>query len=94
MLAADAFVWKGRLSGVGSLLYWLVCLGLTLLAMLIALIDLREVRQEGRARQQSLLEDTLVEIRRRNPPTDPASREQSRNPARVHSELNPRPDGS
>ena len=42
--------------------YWLVCLGLTLLAAGIAIIDAAQVRLETREEQRTLLEKTLQQI--------------------------------
>ncbi len=52
--------WLGaRLEGVGFLLYWLTCLGLTLLALLTALLDARATRREIRAEHQEVIRRTL-----------------------------------
>ena len=60
----------GELTGVAFILYWLLCLVLTLLAMIAALLDAFALRQENRKRQRALIESTLQEIqtRRRRPP--------------------------
>ena len=47
---------------VGFAIYWLACFGFALLALGAALLDLRAVRHEARARQRSLLEEALREI--------------------------------
>jgi len=62
----------GRLNGVVFILYWLLCLVLTLLAMIAALLDALALRQENRERQRALIESTLQEIqsRRQRPSGD------------------------
>ncbi len=42
--------------------YWLVCFGFAVLALGAAILDLRAVRREARARQRNLVEDALREI--------------------------------
>ena len=53
---------QGRLTGVNFILYWLLCLILTLCAMLAALLDVFALRREQRARQRALIESTIEEI--------------------------------
>ena len=53
---------EGRLTGLGFVGYWLLCLVLTLLAMLTALVDVFAVRRESRERQRELIESTIEEI--------------------------------
>jgi membrane protein implicated in regulation of membrane protease activity len=52
----------GRLTGVPFILYWLLCFGLTVLAMLAAWLDVIALRRESRARQRDLVESTVHEI--------------------------------
>jgi len=53
---------NGWLTGVAFILYWLLCLVLTLLAMIAALLDVFALRQENRNRQRALIESTIEEI--------------------------------
>jgi hypothetical protein len=62
MLVLDEIALKGRLSAVGFLCYWLVCLVLTVLAIFAALADLRAVRTESRRVQRDLVMETLRDI--------------------------------
>lgn len=67
MLIAGETVLKGRLGGFIFLVYWLGCFVLTGTAMLVAIIDLRAVRQRTRDEQRVLLENALEEIRTKSP---------------------------
>jgi len=58
----------GRLVGVTFILYWLLCLILTVLAMIAALVDAFALRRENRAHQRALIESTLEEIQTRRKP--------------------------
>jgi hypothetical protein len=60
----------GQLSGVAFILYWLLCLMLTVLAMIAALVDAFALRRENRDRQRALIESTIEEIQagRKQPP--------------------------
>ena len=60
----------GRLTGITFILYWLLCLVLTLLAMIAALLDAFALRRENRDRQRALIESTIEEIQagRNRPP--------------------------
>lgn len=49
-------------SRLGFVLYWLACLGLTLLAMLAAILDVARLRWQSRQEQRLLLETTLREV--------------------------------
>ena len=53
---------KERLSAVSFLLYWLICLALTGLAILMAFLDVRALRRRIRQEQHDLLESTLTKI--------------------------------
>ena len=61
MLLLGQTVLEGRLRGYGFG-YWLLCLVLTLLAMLTALRDVFAVRRESRDRQRELIQSTIEEI--------------------------------
>jgi len=50
------------LSGVALLGYWLVCLMLTMVALVSAWLELKRVQARGRAEQRALLEKTLREV--------------------------------
>ena len=52
----------GRFTGVAFILYWSLCLVLTLLAMMAALLDVFALRRENRDRQRALIESTIEEI--------------------------------
>ena len=62
MLLLGQTVLEGKLRGFGFLGYWLLCLGLTLLAMLTALLEVFAVRRESRERQRELIQSTIEEI--------------------------------
>ena len=62
MVVAQETVLKGRLSAPASLGYSLICLGLTALAMVAALLDLRALRRRSRDQQRDLFEQTLKTI--------------------------------
>jgi hypothetical protein len=62
MLVAGQTVLRGKLTGGGYLLYWLLCLVLTSLAILIAFADVRATSHEIRRQERALLEDTIKEI--------------------------------
>jgi len=62
LLVADEYLLKGRLSGVAFLAYWLVCFLFTVLAIVAACLDVRELRRTTRSEQRALLENTLHEI--------------------------------
>ncbi len=69
MLIAGQTVLKARLGGTGFLAYWIVCLVLTLTAMVVACIDAaalqRRTRQEHRDLLQKALNDIEAEARAR-----------------------------
>lgn len=62
MLGAGETVLKGRLSALGFVAYWVVCVVVTVLAIYAALLDARAVRQETQAEQRALFESTLQKI--------------------------------
>ena len=59
MLVAGETVLKKQLSAVGFLLYWMACLGFTVLAIIAALVDVRAVRLQSRSAQKELFDETL-----------------------------------
>ena len=59
MLILGDTVFKGRLSGLGYLLYWLGCFALTALAMAVAFMDARALQSRARQEQRDLLEKTF-----------------------------------
>jgi hypothetical protein len=50
---------KGRLHGLGYLLYWLGCFALTTLAMAVAFVDARALQSRARKEQRELIERTF-----------------------------------
>jgi len=64
MLVVGETLLEERMSAVLSLLYWLVCLVFTLLAIGAALLDARVLRQEARDEHRALFESTLSKIER------------------------------
>ena len=62
MLVGGQTVLTGRLDGLAFLLYWLLCFGLTFVAIVVALWDARALRQRSRQEQRELLHNTLGEI--------------------------------
>lgn len=72
MLAGDELALKGRLHPLTSLVYWLVCFLLTILAIFAALADVRALRQKSRDEQRALFEHTLREIERERRAHDPS----------------------
>lgn len=66
-VAAGLLVWgqtvlEPVLQGVGYLLYWLVCFGFTLAAIVIALLDIRATRRRVRQEHLRLLQRVLEEL--------------------------------
>jgi membrane protein implicated in regulation of membrane protease activity len=62
MLIGGETVFKSLLTDVGFLIYWLVCLGFTCLAIVIAFLDVRALGQRVRKERHQLLETTLNQI--------------------------------
>ena len=62
MLVADEYFFKGQLSGVVFVVYWLICFALTLLAICAAWLDVRALRRATRDEQRVLFENTLQNI--------------------------------
>jgi hypothetical protein len=61
LLLGDGFV-KARFGPWGTLLYWLACLVLTLMAAATAVLDLRAVHRRSRQEERQLLQETLQDI--------------------------------
>ena len=53
---------KNTLDGLGFLVYWLICLALTGLAILMAFLDVRALQRRTRQEQRDLLDSTLKKI--------------------------------
>ena|SRR5712691_2833619 len=62
MLVIGQILLKGRLSDLAFLVYWMICFLLTALAMAMALIDMRAVRNRTRQEHRRLLETTIEQI--------------------------------
>ena len=62
MLICGLTVLEGRLGYLAFFAYWLVCFGLTGLAILVALVDARALRHRIRQQQRELFDATLKEI--------------------------------
>jgi hypothetical protein len=62
MLICGETVLKGTLGNLGFVLYWMVCFGLTGLAILIAFLDAWALQLRTRQEQKRLFEATLKEI--------------------------------
>ena len=62
MLILGQTVLQPALAGIVFLLYWLVCLALTGLAILAALVDVRVTSLELKRQNRALLEQTVREI--------------------------------
>lgn len=48
--------------GIVFVLYWLICIALTGLAFLVALLDFWIIRRRGRVEQQDLLKEAMEDI--------------------------------
>lgn len=64
MLILGMTVLKNRLRLQTFLYYWLICMLVTGLTLVIALLDLRAVRLRSRCEQAELMNRTLLEIER------------------------------
>jgi heme/copper-type cytochrome/quinol oxidase subunit 1 len=62
MLFSGETLLRGHLGKIGFLVFWMTCFGFTMLAMLMALLDLSSVQRRAREQQRKLLEGTLGEI--------------------------------
>jgi len=59
MLISGLTFLKPLLVGIGFVVYWLVCLVLTLAAFVVGYADLRAVRREQRRQLNELMKSTL-----------------------------------
>jgi hypothetical protein len=62
MLVCGQGVLKGRLGGMGFVVYWLLCFGFTGLAILMAFLDVRALGNRSRQEQRDLLISTLKNL--------------------------------
>lgn len=62
MLVLGETVLDGRLPPVVFLLYWLLCIALTALAMAVAILDVWALRTRARREQRALFEAALKEV--------------------------------
>jgi len=62
MLVAGETVLQDKLSSSLFVLYWLACFVFTMLAMIVALRDLRALQSKARKEQRGLLDDTIEKI--------------------------------
>ncbi|HWQ91727.1 MAG TPA: hypothetical protein VN673_08650 [Clostridia bacterium] len=62
MLIAGETLLRGRLHGLVLLGYWGVCFACTVLAIMVAFLDLRAVRRTTTAAQRELFETTIKDI--------------------------------
>ncbi len=62
MLICGETLLKAKLANLTFIGYWLLCLGFTCLAILIALLDARALRHRTRREHRALFEGTLKEI--------------------------------
>ena len=68
-LASGMLIWgqivlAPYLKGMGFIIYWLICLLLTLAAIVIALLDIRAVRRRTREERRELLKKTFDDLPR------------------------------
>ena len=62
MLVCGETLLKERLSPIASLIFWLVCLVFTSLAIIVALLDARALQRRIRQEQRELFQSTLKKI--------------------------------
>lgn len=62
MLICGETVLKARLGDLAFIVYWLVCLVLTGLAIMVAFLDARALQRRTRQEQRDLFETTLKQI--------------------------------
>jgi hypothetical protein len=62
MLIIGQTLLKDRLSGVGFVLYWMICFILTGIAIFVALVDARVLQYRTRREHRELVQNTLEEI--------------------------------
>ncbi len=63
MLICGQTVLRGKLANLTFIAYWLVCLALTGLAIVVAFLDARALQRRTLREQRDLFEATLKEIR-------------------------------
>ncbi|MDH7503924.1 MAG: hypothetical protein QHJ82_14600 [Verrucomicrobiota bacterium] len=68
IVAGAMLIWgltflKPLLAGIGFVVYWLVCLVMTLAAFAVGYADLRAVRREQRRQLNELMKSTLDTVR-------------------------------
>jgi len=64
MLILGETALSGRLRGTVFVLYWTICFMLTMVAIIVALRDLKALQQKVGREQRDLMEDTLSDIER------------------------------
>jgi hypothetical protein len=74
-VAAGMLIWgqtvlKAHLDGLIFLFYWSICLGFTIAAIVIALLDVRILRRRSRDEQRRLIERTLEQAEQPKSPKD------------------------
>jgi len=85
MLLLGLTIWWGRLGGMAFVIYWLACFALTCLAMIIAFMDARALRERTRRDGRELLEQTLNDIARdAKARTQPGGKPNREPPGRTH----------
>jgi hypothetical protein len=62
MLICGQTFLKSTLAGMSYLIYWLVCFGLTGLAVFVAILDVRALSRHVREEHRDLLDSTLKRI--------------------------------
>jgi hypothetical protein len=62
MVVCGETVLRDRLGPLQTLMYWLGCLVLTTLAILVAILDVRALRQRTRREERALFDSTLRKI--------------------------------
>jgi hypothetical protein len=62
LLVAGETILKGRLDGMGFLLYWMICFLCTGLAIVTAYVDAKALQMKSRREARELLESTLSNI--------------------------------
>ena len=62
MLVLGQTALKDRLQGLGFLIYWLLCMVLTSVAIIIAFLDVRALAQRTREEQEQLFASTLSRV--------------------------------
>ena len=62
MLICGETVLKQKLRDLTFIAYWMICLALTGMALVVAFVDARALRRDTRKEQRDLFENTLKEI--------------------------------